>query len=91
MEEYLAELEQVNPVSGAEMVSTTDPDAILASKGGRTAEMAYYDNYLIDTTSRVILGVEATPARFSQETMAARRMVERVEKLGIRAEEFRSR
>jgi transposase len=26
--EYLAELEQVNPVSDAEMVSTTDPDAI---------------------------------------------------------------
>ena len=47
-----------------------------------------YDNYLIDTTSRVIVGVEATPARFSQETMAARKMVERVEKLGIRAEEL---
>ena len=56
VEEYLAELDQVNPVSGAEMISTTDPDAILTSKGGRTAEMAYYDNDLIDTTSRVILG-----------------------------------
>jgi len=86
--EYLRELEQDNPVSGSEMVSTTDPDAILASKGGRTAAMAYYDNYLIDTASRVILEVEATPARFSQETIAARRMVERVEKLGIRAEEL---
>ena len=86
--EYLTELEQDNPVSGGEMVSTTDPDAILATKGGRTAAMAYYDNYLIDTASRVILGVEATPARFSQETIAARRMVERVEKLGIRAEEL---
>jgi transposase len=86
--EYLTELEQDNPVSGGEMVSTTDPDAILATKGGRTAAMAYYDNYLIDTASRVILEVEATPARFSQETIAARRMVERVEKLGIRAEEL---
>ena len=86
--EYLTELEQDNPVSGSEMVSTTDPDAILATKGGRTAAMAYYDNYLIDTTSRVIVGVEATPARFSQEAVAARRMVERVEKLGIRAEEL---
>jgi transposase len=86
--EYLTELEQDNPVPDAEMVSTTDPDAILATKGGGTAAMAYYDNYLIDTTSRVILGVEATPARFSQETIAARRMVERVEKLGIRAEEL---
>ena len=86
--EYLVELEQENPVSGAEMVSTTDPDAILASKGGRTAAMAYYDNYLIDTRSRVIVGVEATPARFSHEALAARRMVERVEKLGIRAEDL---
>src|SRR5580704_2972324 len=86
--EYLRELEQDNPVSGSEMVSTTDPDAILASKGGRTAAMAYYDNYLIDTASRVIVEVEATPARFSQETIAARRMVERVEKLGIRVEEL---
>jgi hypothetical protein len=40
------------------------------------------------TASRVIVEVEATPARFSQETIAARRMVERVEKLGIRVEEL---
>jgi transposase len=84
--EYLTELEQENPVPDGRMISTTDPDATLASKGGGTAAMAYYDNYLIDTGSRVIVGVEATPARFSQETLAARRMVERVEKLGIRAE-----
>jgi hypothetical protein len=30
--EYLAELEQVNPVSDGEMVSTTDPDAVWATK-----------------------------------------------------------
>jgi len=45
--------------------------------------LAYYDNYLIDTHSRVILAVEATPARFRQETIAARRMLGRVEKLGL--------
>jgi len=84
--EYLTELEQVNPVSAAEMVSTTDPDAILTTKDGGTAVMAYYDNYLIDTASRVILGVEATPALFHQETVAARKMLERVEKLGIQPE-----
>jgi hypothetical protein len=50
--EYLAELEQVNPVSDAETISTTDPDAVWATKGG-PAMMAYYDNYLIDTSSRV--------------------------------------
>jgi hypothetical protein len=86
VEEYLAELDQVNPVSGAELISTTDPDAILTSKGGGTAAMAYYDNYLIDTTSRVILGVEATAARFSQETAAAQKMVEQVQKLGLKPE-----
>jgi hypothetical protein len=82
--EYLAELEQVNPVSDAEKISITDPDAILATKGGGTAMIAYYDNYLIDTASRLILDVEATPALFQQETVAAaRRMIERAERLGL--------
>jgi transposase len=85
VEEYLAELEQANPVADTEMVSTTDPDAVWATKGG-PAMMAYFDNYLIDTSSRVILGVEATPALFHQETVAARKMMERVEKLGVRPE-----
>ena len=83
-QEYLAELEQANPVSETKLVSTTDPDAIMTTKGGGTAMMAYYDNYLIDTTSRVILGVEATPALFHQETVAARMMMERVEQLGVK-------
>jgi Transposase DDE domain len=71
-------------VSETKLVSTTDPDAIMTTKGGGTAMMAYYDNYLIDTTSRVILGVEATPALFHQETVAARMMMERVEQLGVK-------
>lgn len=83
--EYLAELEQVNPVSDVETISTTDPDAVWATKGG-PAMMAYYDNYLIDTGSRVILDVEATPALSRQEMLAAHRMVERVEKFGLRPE-----
>jgi transposase len=84
--EYLAELEQVNPVSDAEKVSTTDPDAILTTKGGGTAVMAYYNNYLINTASRVILEVEATPALSRQEMVVARRMIERVQKFGLRPE-----
>jgi hypothetical protein len=84
--EYLAELEEVNSVSDAEKVSTTDPDAILTTKGGGTAMMAYYDNYLMDTASRVIVGVEATPALSRQEMVAACRMIERVEKLGLQPE-----
>ena len=66
-------------------MSTTDPDAAWAVKWGRAA-LAYYDNYLIDTTSRVILAVEATPARFRQEPLAARRMLEHVEQVGLRPE-----
>ncbi len=97
VEQYLAELEQQNPVAESEeleeppggtagSVSTTDPDAAWTAAKGGPALLAYYDNYLIDTPSRVILAVEATPARFSQETVAARRMVEQVEKLGLRPE-----
>ncbi len=94
VEQYLAELEQQNPVAEPEeppqgssgSVSTTDPDAAWTAAKGGPALLAYYDNYLIDTPSRVILAVEATPARFSQETAAARRMLEQVDKLGIRPE-----
>src|SRR5437660_9632205 len=43
VQEYLAELEQMNPVSDTEMVSTTDPDAVWATKGG-PAMMAYFDH-----------------------------------------------
>jgi transposase len=84
VQQYLAELEQANPVANPALVSTTDPDALLATKGGGSVRMAYYDNYLIDTSSRVILEVEATPALFHQETAAARKMMEGIEKLGLR-------
>jgi transposase len=90
VQEYLTELERENPVTDPEgspklqeKVSTTDPDATWAVKSG-PAVLGYYDNYLIDTTSRVILSVDATPALFSQETVAARRMIEHVSRLGIR-------
>jgi transposase len=90
VQEYLTELERENPVADSEgntrlqeKVSTTDPDATWAIKSG-SAVLGYYDNYLVDTTSRVILSVDATPALFSQETLAARRMVEHVGQFGIR-------
>ena len=86
VQEYFAELEARNPVEEGEVIgsassepspmpntlSLTDPDAAWAGKQGPAA-FAYVNHYLIDTASRVILGVEATPARFRQET-AARRM-----------------
>jgi hypothetical protein len=56
-------------------ISTTDPEAALSSKRG-ASEFAYYDNYLIDNRSCIIAGVMASPARLSQEIIAARQMVE---------------
>src|ERR1700744_5805600 len=51
--EYLAELENQNPVEepthNQDKVSTTDPDSTYATKGGTPARMGYYyNNYLVD-------------------------------------------
>jgi len=90
--EYLLEIETQNDESDPDSppgkppsltdtdgkVSTSDPEAAWASKGG-PIHLSYYDNYLIDNASAIIVDVEATPARTSQEIVAARRMLERVE------------
>ncbi len=56
--EYLVELERENPVEAPvpqqEKVSTTDPDSTYATKGG-PARRGYYDNYLVDNASCVIV------------------------------------
>src|SRR6266852_6338809 len=79
--QYLVELEQQNPteepVHEQDQVSTTDPDATYATKGGTPARLGYYDNYLVDNRSCVIVGVQATAARMSQETVAAKDMIAR--------------
>jgi len=79
--QYLVELEQQNPVEEPvheqDQVSTTDPDSTYATKGGTPARMGYYDNYLVDNPSCVIVGVQATAARMSQETVAAQAMLTR--------------
>ena len=79
--QYLAELQEQNPVEEPvhqqEQVSTTDPDATYATKGGMPARLGYYDNYLVDNSSCVIVGVQATAARMSQETVAAQDMITR--------------
>jgi hypothetical protein len=59
------------------LVSTTDPDSTFATKGSRAAELGYFNNYLVDNRSCVIVGVQATAARLSQESAAARRMITR--------------
>jgi transposase len=79
--QYLVELEQQNPTDEPaheqKLVSTTDPDATYATKGGTPARLGYYDNYLVDNHSCVIVGVQATAARMSQETVAAQDMLAR--------------
>src|SRR6516162_7228949 len=79
--QYLQEVEEQNPVEEPvhqqEQVSTTDPDSTYATKGGTPARLGYYDNYLVDNHSCVIVGVLATAARMSQETVAAQDMLTR--------------
>src|ERR1700687_5850846 len=79
--QYLREVEQQNPteepVHQQDQVSITDPDSTYATKGGTPARLGYYDNYLVDNHSCVIVGVQATAARMSQETVAAQDMLNR--------------
>jgi len=79
--EYLAELEIENPVEepthNQDKVSTTDPDSTYATKGGTPARMGYYNNYLIDNDSCIVVGVQATGARLSEESRAAEDMIAR--------------
>jgi transposase len=79
--QYLVELAEQNPVEEPvpqqEQVSTTDPDSTYATKGGTPARLGYYDNYLVDNHSCVIVGVQASAARMSQETVAAQDMLTR--------------
>ena len=79
--QYLQEVEQQNPmeepVHQQDEVSTTDPDSTYITKGGIPARLGYYDNYLVDNASCVIVGVQATAARMSQETVAAQDMLTR--------------
>ena len=79
--QYLKEVEEQNPVEEPvhqqEQVSTTDPDSTYATKGGTPARLGYYDNYLVDNDSCLIVGVQATAARMSQETVAAQDMLTR--------------
>jgi hypothetical protein len=72
--EWLTELEAQNPVEepthSQDKVSTTDPDSTYATKGGTPARMGYYNNYLVDNHSCIIVGVQATGARLSEESRA---------------------
>jgi transposase len=74
-------LERQNPVEepthNQDKVSTTDPDSTYATKGGTPARMGYYNIYLIDNHSCIVVGVQATGARLSEESQAAEDMIAR--------------
>ncbi len=81
MREYLEALDAGNPVHPGEAryLSPTDPTAAWNGKEGR-GRFGYFNNYLVDTEHAVIVDVEATPARLSQEIVATKAMLERVDR-----------
>ena len=60
-------------------LSETDPQAAWSRKHG-PGGFCYETNYLVDNAHGIIVDVEATPARLSQEIVAVKRMLERTEK-----------
>lgn len=57
-------------------LSETDPQSAWSIKDG-PGRFSYETNYLIDTDHGIIMDVEATPARLSQEIVAAKKMLTR--------------
>ncbi|SHI08912.1 IS1182 family transposase [Marivita hallyeonensis] len=57
-------------------ISETDPEAAWSLKDG-PGRFSYETNYLVDTDHGIIMDVEATPARLSQEIVAAKTMLVR--------------
>ncbi|MEL6516024.1 MAG: IS1182 family transposase [Pseudomonadota bacterium] len=57
-------------------ISETDPEAAWSLKDG-PGRFSYETNYLVDTDQGIIMDVEATPARLSQEIVAAKAMLKR--------------
>ncbi|NSX57046.1 transposase [Parasulfitobacter algicola] len=81
--EYLAKLADADqPTSPGpkkkppKYLSETDPEAAWSLKEG-PGRFSYETNYLVDTDHGIIMDVEATPARLSQEIIATKTMLER--------------
>ncbi len=79
--QYLVELELQNPVEEPVHQQTRCRPPIpippTRPRAGPQLRLGYYDNYLVDNPSCVIVGVQATAARMSQETVAAQDMLTR--------------
>lgn len=68
---------------GPKYISATDPQAAWSLKDG-PGRFSYETNYLVDDLNGVIVDVEATPARLSQEIVAAKVMLERSKEYGFK-------
>jgi len=81
--EYLAALDGeeslTNPDQAAKALSPTDPAAAWTTRGRHKVMFGYSLNYLIDTEAAVIVDVEATPTRISEEVDATETMIERTQ------------
>jgi transposase len=75
--EYLQALDGEDGQQKPKALSSTDPGAAWTARGRHKVMFAYSLNYLIDMEHAVIVDVEATPTRISQEVAATRTMVER--------------
>lgn len=77
--EYLAALEQANPVLPApKRISLTDPASTWTAAAG-PAIFAYSTNYLIDLKAGLIVDVEASAVNKMAEVEATKIMIDRVE------------
>jgi transposase len=79
VKEYLAALEEENPVATTPKISLTDPATRWTCAPGGPAFFAYSTNYLIDIDAGIIVDVEATPANRSNEVDSTRTMIDGVE------------
>lgn len=68
--------------NGPKYISETDPQAAWSLKDG-PGRFSYETNYLVDDLNGVVVDVEATPARLSQEIIAAKTMLERSKDYGF--------
>jgi len=83
VQEYLAALDQANPVV-PKRISLTDPAATWTAAAG-PAIFAYSTNYLIDLKAGIIVDVEASTVNKIAEVEATKTMIDRVEeKFAIR-------
>jgi hypothetical protein len=78
--EFLSGLDDQDPNPDREppkMISPTDPCSAWTAKANKRVQFGYGLNYLINIENAVIVDVEATPARTSDEVAATKTMIER--------------